>query len=312
MMFFIKYLIWFSILNVFYVTDADPNVPVLYAQDYCHYTTINHEIKVNEDQPSIIIRANRNNYKPDLDCQLRVLNKGAAKNKGLNININYINLRKFHSFRDYLVIKFDKKQTNLWYDRRPIDNNYINEEFFLTEESYNPEEVTIKFQTTANNNDSPREDKDFEIVITLFDRRESDDPKDSRSCERRNLFDCGDNVCIQRRFFCNGVDNCGNGRDEPNKCKHSRNNNYFDLFDNGFWFGFKIVMSLLLIGFLLGIISCICKKCDENKKIKKQFLLDELNRHSGYRLRGNSIYSLNKNKTPLYPQLYRTYGGTEA
>ena len=313
-MFTTKNFIWFLLLiSSFNVLEANGRAQVYYAQDYCHYATINKKIYVNEDQPSIILRASRGQYKPDLDCQLRIVNDG-KQNTGLNVNIKSINLRHFSKFKDYLSFKFDDKRTNLWFDERLIGNNNEKEEFFYTTKSDQSDEVVIKLQTTADDYNHQRDEKNFEIIITLFWFEDSNvkNRNNDQNCEQRYLFDCGNNICIQRKFFCDGIHNCGNGWDEPDNCKHSRRNNYFDLFDSGFWFGFKIVMSLLLIGILLGIISCICKKCDENKKLKKQFLLEELNRQSGYRLRGNSIYSLNPNKTPLYPQLYRTYGGTQA
>lgn len=313
-MFFDRYLLCLSLIAFVFATDANPKPPILYAQDYCQHWTIDHKISVDEEHPSVIVRAHRGSYRPFRDCQLRVVN-GGDNDTGLNVVINRMDLRKNVITKDYLVIKFDDKKSKVWHNKRSIDY-HDKEKFFVTTHSDEPNEVIIRFITTFDNHDF-KDDKGFDISVNLFKRRdkeksESDNDIVDIGCDKKFSFDCENDICINRKLVCNGIDNCGNGSDEPENCKYHRNNNWYDFFDNGFWFGFKIVASLLLVGVLLGILSCICKTYDENKQLRKQLLIEELNRHSGYRLRNNSIYSLNQKKTPLYPQLYRTYGGTEA
>ena len=312
-MFFAKYFICFLIITLFGIITADPRVPVIYAQDYCQQWTVDHKIYLNEEQPSVIVRAHRAQYRPDKDCQFRVVNSG-DNSTGINIVIDHIELRKEGVFKDYLSIRFDHNKSKLWHNNDSLDNNR-KDKFFLTRASSDPNEVVVKFMSTIDDHNLT-DDKGFEITFTLFkfrdDKRELDRVNVDIGCDKKFSFDCGNDICISRKLVCDWVDNCGNGSDEPDNCKHNRKNNYFDFFDSGFWFGFKIVASLLLIGLLLGIMSCICKTYDENKHLKKQLLIEELKRHSGYRLRNNSVFSLNQKKTPLYPQLYRTYGGTDA
>jgi hypothetical protein len=226
-----------------------------------------------------------------------------AQNFAVIINLSHINLRNHHKFKDYLSIQFNESNTKLWFNNKYVEKNSRFKSLYTSFSKDN--DIVIKFTSTELFD--PNDGKGFELIITSSEHKPP-----NRNCPKF-LFDCENNLCIKNKFRCNGINNCGNNRDEKN-CKRSHNNNYLDIFDTGFWFGFKIVVSLLLIGIFLGIISCICKSCDDRKK-NNEILYSGINRYPGCSVENApifaSIYSKKQIKTPLYPKLYRNYGGTE-
>ncbi len=66
----------------------------------------------------------------------------------------------------------------------------------------------IKFTSTELFD--PNDGKGFELIITSSKHKSP-----NRNCPKF-LFDCENNLYIENKFRCNGINNCGNNRDEEN------------------------------------------------------------------------------------------------
>ncbi len=142
-----------------------------------------------------------------------------TQNFAVIIILSYIYLGNHHKFKHCLSIHFNEINTKLWLNNKNVDKNSRLKSLYISFPKDN--DVVIKF--TSIELFDPNDGKGFELTITSSKHKSP-----NRTCPRF-LFDCENNLCIQNKFRCNGINNCENNRDEEN-CKISHNNNYNDFF----------------------------------------------------------------------------------